>query len=305
VTDANLVLGRLPAATRLAGGLTLDRAAAIRAVEMLAGPLGRSVPDTALGIVAVANQHMAQALRLISLERGHDPRSFTLVCFGGAGGLHVCALASELAIPRVIVPAHAGVFSALGMLVADPGRQLSRTLNLRLDDAGSSDIAGGLADLAAAGRAELRSDGHADADVTVFEAVDLRYRGQSYTLTLPWRDCTTTLAAFHAEHRARYGHAFELPVELVNVRVELRVRRAPLELRRRSPSPPQGASSTSSDVVGLGEVPVCTRAGLAADRETAGPLVIVDDVATTFVDRGWRVGLDAWGNLDLRREAAS
>jgi N-methylhydantoinase A len=300
VTDANVVLGRLPSTTRLAGGLALDPAAAFDAVASLTKRLNLDTRDTARGIVAVANQNMAQALRLISLERGHDPRRFTLVCFGGAGGLHVCALAGALEIPRILIPAYAGVFSALGMVVADPGRQLSRTLNLPFDEGHEAAISAGLAALAADGRAELVAEHHAVDQIAVAESVDLRYRGQSYTLTLPWQNRTATLAAFHAEHEARYGHALDLPVELVNVRMELRVRQRPLELPRRRAHDATPLAETH--VVEMGAVGVGTREQLATGQRYEGPLVVLDDIATTFVDPGWIVTVDEWGNLRLMRQ---
>jgi N-methylhydantoinase A len=305
VTDANVVLGRLPSTTRLAGGLALDPAAALDAVASLGKRLNLDTRDTARGIVAVANQHMAQALRLISLERGHDPRRFTLVCFGGAGGLHVCALAAALEIPRIVIPAHAGVFSALGMVVADPGRQLSRTLNLPFDAEHEAAISAGLATLAADGRTELGAEHHAVDQIVATASVDLRYRGQSYTLTLPWQNRTATLAAFHAEHEARYGHAFDLPVELVNVRTELRVRQRALELPRRRRHDATPLAETH--VVEMGAVGVGKREQLATGQRYEGPLVVLDDIATTFVDPGWSVTVDEWGNLLLmngRRSAA-
>jgi N-methylhydantoinase A len=305
VTDANVVLGRLPSTTRLAGGLALDPATAFDTVAALAKRLNLETGDAARGIVVVANQHMAQALRLISLERGHDPRRFTLVCFGGAGGLHVCALAAALEIPRIVIPAHAGVFSALGMVVADPGRQLSRTLNLPFDSEHAAAISAGLATLAANGNAELVAEHHAVDQIAATESVDLRYRGQSYTLTLPWQNHAKTLAAFHAEHEARYGHALDLPVELVNVRIELRVRQRPLALPRRGRHDARPLAETH--VVEMGAVGVGTRAQLATGQCYEGPLIVLDDIATTFVDPGWSVTVDEWGNLLLmngRRSAA-
>ncbi len=152
VTDANLVLGRLPADSKLAGSVTLDVAAARAAVGRLAARLGMPViEDVALGIVAIANEHMANALRVISLHRGLDPRRFPLFCFGGAGGLHVCDLARALGIRETLVPRDAGVLSALGMLAAPSGRQLSRTLSGVLTPARRREIGVALRTLAEEG----------------------------------------------------------------------------------------------------------------------------------------------------------
>ena len=133
VTDANVVLGRLPASLRMAGSVPLREDLALTAMERIARPLQLDVHAAARGVVELANLHMTQALRLISLERGHDPRTCTLVSFGGAGGLHVCALADALETPTIIVPAYCGVFSALGMLLADPTRLLIKTIHRPLE----------------------------------------------------------------------------------------------------------------------------------------------------------------------------
>jgi N-methylhydantoinase A len=178
VTDANLLLGRLPA--RLAGGLALDRGAAERAFEGL---------DPA-EVVEVVNAEMLRALRLVSVERGHDPRELALVAFGGAGPLHACALAEELGIETVLVPAAAGVLSALGLAVADERRDSVRSYVSPLEEAG-----------------ELPDEGEAE----------LRYRGQSFELAVPLQDGLAE--AFHRAHEARYGYADrDRPLELVAVR---------------------------------------------------------------------------------------
>ena len=178
VTDANLLLGRLP--SRLAGGLELDRGAAERVFEGLD-------PTEA---VEVVNAEVLRALRLVSVERGHDPRELTLVAFGGAGPLHACALAEELGMETVLVPAAAGVLSALGLAIADERRDAVSSYVCALDDAG---------ELPAEGKAELR------------------YRGQSFELTVPLQP--RLAEAFHRAHEARYGYADrERPIELVAVR---------------------------------------------------------------------------------------
>ena len=178
VTDANLLLGRLP--ERLAGGLELDRDAAARALEKL---------DPA-EVVEVVNAEMLRALRVISVERGHDPREFALIAFGGAGPLHACALAEELEIGTVLVPAAAGVLSALGLVASDERRDTVRSYVRPLAEAG-----------------ELPAEGEAD----------LRYTGQSFELTVPLG--ADVAAAFHRAHEDRYGYSDrERPVELVAVR---------------------------------------------------------------------------------------
>jgi N-methylhydantoinase A len=273
-----------------------------RAVARIADPLGVNVEAAATGIVAVANQHMAQALRLISLERGHDPREFALMSFGGAGGLHVCALAAELDIPNIVIPSHCGVFSALGMLYATPTRQRVRTINKPIAQLADAQIDALFDALAAPGRDELVADGAPRADIVEVRSVDLRYRGQSFTLSESWSAGDAVVAAFNAQHRARYGHALNVPVELVNLRCELSAPRefAPLpEIADRAPALPRTHVAT----VDATAVPLYERSELAIDQEIVGPALVVETMASTFIDAGWRATVDRWGHLKLARPA--
>jgi len=299
VTDANVVLGLIPAAQRLGGTLALHANLAERALRRIAEPLGLSIEGAAAGVVAIANQHMARALSVISLERGHDPRQFTLVSFGGAGGLHVCALAHALQIPRIVVPERGGVFSALGMLVADRSRQLVKTINGNLDDLPARDIARLFAALAEPGRRELQNEGAAESDIVEQRFADLRYRGQSFALTVPWTGPSESTLTFHSRHASRYGHAFALPVELVNIRCELRVPTAAIELPQ-LPHKPPGAILDRVRAVGFDEVCVYERRSLAAGQTIdEGPALIIEAMTTTFIDAGWSAIVDGWGNLRL------
>ncbi len=299
VTDANLVLGRLPASVALGGDMTLDVQAAGAALGELGARLGLPATAAALGVVRLANEHMAQALRVISLQRGLDPRDYTLVCFGGAGGLHVCDLARSLGMGRALVPIHAGVLSALGMLVAPPGRQLSRTVQGLLEAFSDAEIDAHLQALAGHGAAELAREG-----ITAYtrrDSLDLRYEGQSATLNVPWEGRARALEAFHGLHRARFGHALDMPVELVNVRVGLSARQAPPEL---PPQRQEGPMRPRERVAVHGcerPVPVYARAALAPGRALAGPVLITEPVSTTWVDAGWVVRADPLGNLTLER----
>jgi N-methylhydantoinase A len=299
VTDANVVLGRIPATQRLGGTLALHPDLAERALHDIAHPLGLSIESAAAGVVAIANQHMAQALRVISLERGHDPRQFTLVSFGGAGGLHVCALAQALQIPRIVVPERGGVFSALGMLVADRSRQLIKTINVELDDLSEHAVARLFDALAQPGRRELQQEGVADADIVERRFADLRYRGQSFTLTVPWTRPSESARAFHERHAARYGHAFGLAVELVNIRCELRAPAEPLDLPQ-LPRRPPGEIRERVRAVGYDEVCVYERQTLSSGQTIdAGPALVIEAMTTTFIDAGWSAVVDPYGNLRL------
>ncbi|HID48989.1 MAG TPA: hydantoinase/oxoprolinase family protein, partial [Chromatiales bacterium] len=248
-----------------------------------------------------ANEHMAQALRVMSVQRGIDPRELTLVSFGGAGGLHVCALAEVLGMRRALVPVHAGVLSALGMLVAPRSRELSRTRLGLLAGMPVAEMAGIFEELEQQGRTALEAEGVPAADIRIARSVDLRYRGQSSTLNVPWSDPAATAQAFHALHAQRYGHALELPVELVNLRVGLQGRAGDLALQ---PLPPIDTATPRDRVTLQGvdsTVPVWARDDLGAGQRLAGPALITETVSTTWLAPGWEGRVDPVGNLVLAR----
>lgn len=301
VTDANVVLGRLPAEVKLAGNLVLNPVAAHTAVAAVARALGAgSVAEAALGIVRVANEHMAQALRVISVQRGQDPREFMLVSFGGAGGLHVCALAEALGMRSVLLPVHAGVLSALGMLVAPRGRHLSRTVRIGLQDGADRHVEAELLDLAAQGRAAMSREGLDPEGLRLDPSVDLCYRGQSYTLNLRWAGAAATAEAFHVAHAARYGHRLDAPVELVNVRLAVRAETLSIELPRLSATAGQPAGRVRTH--GIDDpIPLWQRRDLGAGQAFAGPAIVLEDAATHYIAPGWECRADSYGNLHLVR----
>lgn len=303
VTDANLVLGRLRADAFLGGDMPLDVAAAVRAVGRIAEALETTVEAAAEGILHVANEHMARALRVISVQRGVDPRDFTLMSFGGAGGLHVCALADALGMREALVPVHGGVLSALGMLAAPRARQLSRTLNGRLTEIAPEVIDAHIQELVGQGRQSLLAEGVPETDLQIDAAVDLCYHGQSYTFTVAWQGHARSSEAFHAAHKDRYGHRLDLPVELVNVRVGLRGPEPEPALQALEAS---GAALASNQVVVFGEaggVPVYAREALAAGQALQGPALITETVSTTWLARGWQASVHKSGSLLLSKEA--
>ncbi len=301
VTDAHLVLGRLRPDAFLGGAMPLDVEAARGALGRLAGALGCGLHEAAAGILRVADEHMARALRVISLERGIDPRELTLTSFGGAGGLHVCALAESLGMAQALVPVHAGVLSALGMIAAPRGRELSRTLSVALAEADAGTVAAAFAPLEAQGRGELEAEGVAGEAVRVERGLDLRYAGQSYTLTVPWQGLEAAQAAFHEAHEARYGHRLELPVELVNVRMGLTGPAPGLTLPALEPGPP-GEPVERAPLHGIDRVaPVYRRADLAARQSVPGPALVTETLASTYVAPCWVCRVDPVGNLILER----
>jgi N-methylhydantoinase A len=301
VSDANLVLGRLRPAAFLGGDMQLDVEAARRAIGRLASAMGVSSDDAALGVIEVANEHMAQALRVISVQKGIDPADFTLVAFGGAGGLHVCALAEALGIRRALVPVHAGVLSALGMLAAPRGRQLSHTVPGLMDRQDDAQLRQRLEALAAQGRAELIEEGVAPEAIKTGFSLDMRYLGQSYTLNIPYRGVAQVVAEFHDAHERRFGHRLATPVELVNVRASLSAKATDFSLRA-GEQPPSGTPFERAELAGCVRlVDVWRRHDLEHGRPCAGPAVVVDAVATAYVAPGWQALRDASGCLLLER----
>jgi N-methylhydantoinase A len=299
VTDANLVLGRLRPNAFLGGRMTLDLAAARAAVGGLGSAMGLSHEEAALGIVRVANEAMARALRVISVQRGIDPRGHILTSFGGAGGLHVCALAEALGMRRAMVPVHAGVLSALGMLATPPGRLLTRTWLGRLSARTDAEVAARLRELAEEGLKALTQEGLSPSEMRTELSLDLRYLGQSATLNLAWRGLDRTAEDFHRLHLARYGHRLDVPVELVNLRARVTAEPAlralpPRHFRVGSPPPEQ------TQVFGWDDpVPVLRREYMGADARVTGPAVIVGPFATTWLEGGWTAWCDVLGNLQL------
>jgi N-methylhydantoinase A len=302
VTDANVVLGRLPAMLRLGGYLELRTQAAVDAFAPLARRMNLSVHEAAAGVIRLVNEHMVQALRLISVRRGIAIDDFTLLSFGGAGGLHVCALAEALGLERALVPLHAGVLSALGMLLAPRQRLLSHALQALLAELPERKIESRLEELRQTAVEELRAEGIAEKDTATFYSLDLRYSGQSYTLQVPWQGSTASARAFHESHAREYGHRMELPVELVNVRVLVRAPAPPVEMPSWTASA-EGVHECQTQVHGY-EAPVGVRFrdSLRMGEILRGPALICDAVATTFIDRNWHGEIDRYGNLVLIKQ---
>ena len=303
VTDANLYLGRLADGARLGGEVVLDRRAAEAALARLARAAGLAPLDAALGVIRVANAEMARALRVVSVERGLDPRGFALSAFGGAGGMHACALADELGIATVLIPEAGGVLSALGLAISDLRRDLVSPLLAELgaeaDTAVADRIRGGFEEL------ESRARDLLEAPKTLRRA-DLRYARQSFELTVD-ADLDGLVERFHAEHERRYGYAMrEEPVELVALRVvaTVPVDKPPLEAGAAHPDHAVGARR-----VHVGgrwqEVPVHARARMGAGSAVGGPAVVELEGATCLVEAGWHGVVDGVGTLVLQRSGMS
>lgn len=300
VTDANVVLGWLPAQTHLAGDLPLDVEAARSAIDRLAQELELDSHETAQGIVHLVNENMAQALRVVSVRQGHNPKDFVLMAFGGAGGLHLCELADALSMTQAMIPVYAGIFSALGLLLAPQGRELSQTVPGRFRDMDEAEIERRFDTLAE--RIHEETGGEVLRAWRQTRDLDLRYEGQSEVLRLPWVSIAQTEADFHAHHRECYGYTLDMPVELVNLRLNLRDPTPPPTLPPWTVQEPADPFDHVA-VYGLDDpVPVYSRAELAIGQAMKGPAIILEDTATIRVSPNWRVEVDAYGNIRLQRE---
>jgi N-methylhydantoinase A len=300
VTDANLLLGRLLPTARLAGELQLDLEAARRAMAPLAEQTGLSLEEVAEGIVEIANEHMARAIRFISVNRGFDPQDFLLASFGGAGALHVCAIAELMQMNEAIVPVHGGLLSALGMLAASQGRQFTRTVNYRLDSAEESRLLAWYEELQAEGEAQLEQEGLKPEQLTAEWRAEMRYCGQSYSLNVPFENLAEASESFARLHEQRYGYCLSSDTEIVNLRVNVHARRQDFDLPQIEQQP--GNEIAPVRVYGCeSAVNVRERDSLAVDELLAGPLIITEYAATTYVAPGWQLYRDGIGNLRLQR----
>jgi N-methylhydantoinase A len=287
VTDAHVVLGRIAADQFLGGEMRIDVERAGVAIDRVAARLGLDRTAAAEGILRVANANMERAIRVVSVERGHDPRDFVLAAFGGCGGLHACEVAADLGIPTVLVPCYAGALSALGMLLADRVR----------------DYAAGALGCAAIEESFVELETRALAEMpgaSLERSADARYLGQSYELNVPWDDA---IGAFHTEHQRTYGYRNpERPVEIVTIRVRARIAtpRPAIQSPRRAAASP---AETRRAFVGGGwtKVPVLRREQVPQAGQF-GPALVLDYGATIVVPPNWLAKMDNIGNLVLRRK---
>jgi N-methylhydantoinase A len=309
VTDANFVLGRLDAESFLGGGVRLDDQRTHRLMHEQKGALG-TIEEFAAGIVRMVETQMEKAIRVISVERGHDPRDFTLVAFGGGGPLHACSLARALRIPRVLVPAMPGALSAVGILLADTVRDFSRTVMVAAEEIGKLGAVFG--ELERQGAEEFAAEGlRGDAE----RSVDLRYRGQGFELNVAFdaQAPERAIEAFHELHRQRYGFADAArPVEIVNVRVRMIAASEPYEPERRKIVTGDGSAAfTAARSVwfegGWRQTLFYRRELLAPGDGIAGPAMITEYTAATLVPPGCAARVDELGNLviDVGEEAGA
>lgn len=299
VTDANFILGRLDAESFLGGSVQLDAGRTRRIMRQQMGALA-TVEDFAAGIVRVVETQMEKAIRVISVERGHDPRDFTLVAFGGGGPLHACSLAAALRIPRVLVPALPGALSAVGILLADTVRDFSRTVMLPGSDLDR--LAAIFRELERQGADEFASEGLTG---IAERSLDIRYRGQGFELNVAWDPSAPqeSLNAFHELHRKRYGFADPArSLEIVNVRVRMIAPSEPYKPEQRPLVPGDGSAAlTAEREVWFESGPLPTRfykrERLQPGDVVKGPAMITEYTAATLIPPGCVANVDALGNL--------
>jgi len=306
VTDAHLVLGRIAADGFLGGEFVLDERRTREWMERARGGM-RSMEAFAQGILDVANAVMEKAIRVISVERGHDPRDYTLVAFGGAGGLHACELAAALRIPRVLVPSFPGGLSALGILRADVVKDFSQTVRRPVSSAREARAAlrAAFSRIERHGVRQMQAEGFRPREVRVERWLDVRYVGQAYELSVPATG--DFVAAFHRAHERRYGYSDPSRLaEVVNVRARMIGATPKPALARERPARPnaKAALTSRSRSIFVGRVvstPVYDRAKLRAGNRFPGPGIVSEYSATTVVPPGWRARVDSYGNLVLTR----
>jgi N-methylhydantoinase A len=316
VTDCNLLLGYLDRNSLLAGDMQIDFAAAERAVaEKLAKPLGVDVKTAAAAVIDIVNHAMAEALKIVSVERGHDPRDFSLVAFGGAGPMHAAALATELQIKEIVCPPIPGAFSALGLVGTDLKRDYVRTFYATTAAADPAALQAGFGALQTEGSAMLDRAGVSAERRRFVRTVDARYARQSYELSVGVPDgpldgsaIAVIADAFHERHRQTYGHDNRTePVQIVNIRVAAIGTIPPLRIRQEvagpTAKPLKGERSAWFRTGGQTTARIFDRAQMPAGFEAAGPAVIESLESTILVPPGWVARMDSDGFVLLARNS--
>ena len=293
ITDANLVLGRL--GERLGSGMRLDKERALKAIGKLADELGMDVTEVAWGIVRIANTIMSKALRMVTVERGHDPRDFVMFAFGGAGPMHGVELGEELNVKAVVIPPNAGVFSAYGLLLADLRVDLVKSwLKPAKEDEMEEEFDG---------MAKKALESIKMSDVKIFKAVDLRYKGQSYEITVPWLGVEESERIFHERHEALYGFRLDDDVEFVNLRVTAigfvdKPKPVGKEVEEHEPKPEYSREVFFGDWF---ETPVFKREMLKPGAVIEGQAIVESYDTVIVIPPDFRAFVDGWGNVRVVR----
>jgi N-methylhydantoinase A len=310
VTDANLLLGRLQAGQFLGGQITLDVKRAEQTLTNLARLLQTNAQSAATGILRIVNSHMERAIRSISLERGYDPREFTLVPFGGAGPLHSCELAEELGITRVLSPRFPGILSAFGVAIADIIKDYSRTIMAKGSGLDALLLIEEFTGMESLAKQELANEGLSEQDMIFQRFLDVRYIGQSFELTIDCpnlystKNLSGTIAnTFQKVHQRRFGYADKNePIEIVNLRLKLQIDvEKPVHIPNQYSSESPDDALISSQLVYFREGPVDTklfdRELLKTGNTIQGPALIVQMDSTTLIPPHWIGTVDPYSNL--------
>jgi N-methylhydantoinase A len=302
VTDANLYLGRLIPEHFLGGGMTLQAERLDGFFELMAKEIGLSKMELAEGILSVANTAMEKAIRVISVEKGYDPREFMLFSFGGAGGMHGAFLAKLLSIPKVLVPQNPGILSALGMIMADVIKDYSFTVMRNQLNCTVEELSTFFKDLEKRGLYDLSREGIGEDNVRLERFLDMRYQGQSYEIIVPFDP--NYISSFHSLHQKTYGYQNEDKiVEIVNIR--LRARGVPekpkfLAARALKEQPPKEAFLGKREVVfdqRAYKTHICARDKLLSGNRIAGPAILVEYSSTIVIPPFAEATVDAYGNV--------
>jgi len=306
VTDANLVLGRLSAEHFLGGHMKIFPKRSFDSIKKLGDKINKSVLETASGIIKIANANMSKAIRVISIERGIDVRKYALFSFGGAGGMHAAEIALGLQIPTVLIPKNAGVLSSLGLLLADSTRDYSKSVLETIDSLSSdSDINKEFSQLEKKAMTDMQKEGFKREDIDLKRFLDLRYYGQSYEITIPYKKDCDYLDDFHKSHERLYSYSHPgRPVEIVNVRTKAdgKTRKIKLTKAAEGRTDPKKAFIKKQNIYYRGKhraSPVYERSLLEPGNTIYGAALIVDYESTTFIPAEYKAGIDAYLNIVL------
>jgi N-methylhydantoinase A/oxoprolinase/acetone carboxylase beta subunit len=312
VTDANLVLGRLVPEYFLGGKMKIYPEKSQKALKILAGKINKSLLETASGVIQIANANMEKAIRVISIERGFDPRDFALISFGGAGGLHAAEIASNLKIEKIIVPKNAGVLSALGLLMADSIKDYSKSLLKTVENLKPKELERHFKELEEKSMMEMKEEGFKEPDISIFRFLDLRYLGQSYEITIPFRsfakDYCVFISDFHKAHQKLYSYRHpQRAVEVVNIRIKavgatkkIRFKKYPLKGSQFKKALMKTQNISYSRKKFLAHV--FNRALLHPGDRILGPALVVDYESTTFLPPSYSLNVDGFLNLIIQRK---
>jgi N-methylhydantoinase A len=305
VTDAHLFLQRILPEFFLDGKMSIYPGRTEEKMLALSEGANLLPTDLALGIIQVANASMVKAMRAVSLEKGYDPREFTLFCFGGTSGLHACELADELGITRIVVPREAAVLSALGMILTEPTAEYSQTIFLGGEDLTKGELSASFNNLIQKGYKELKRDGLLPEGLSYQLSLDMRYKGQSYEITM--RYTPDFMDDFHERHQHLFGHHFlEKGVEITTLRVTFKVQTKIPEIRpKKTRRGSAGEALLKGQEVafsgGKRKIPVFTRERLAPGIRITGPALIVDRFSTVLVTKGFDLGINEYDSVVLDR----